>query len=373
VDKKRKILIAYATAGAGHIKAGQAICDAFHRMQGDFELHCADFLTYSTPTMRVLYPSLYVFLINRCPFIWGFLYYLTDIRPVYICIRPLLSLTNFINCRKFRRFVLNEKPDVVISTHFESSRMVSELTKKGLYKGKLLTVITDLMPHSFWITDPVDRYVVGSREAKKTLVNKWKVRPENVEALGIPVDPVFTENKSREDLTRKLNLRQDLFTVLIASGGFGIGPVEEMVSALQDMGGLQLMVVCGRNSKLKERLDKRDYKIPTLIYGFVNNMDELMTVADIMVSKSGGLSTSEALVKNLPLIVIAPVPGQETRNCGVLLENNAAMRAYSGKQVHDMISRLIGNPDMRANLKVNIQNLARPDSAKSIATLSLSV
>jgi len=194
--------------------------------------------------------------------------------------------------------------------------------------------------------------------------------------LGIPIDPIFARNEDKDSLINKLNLRQNLFTILITSGGFGVGPIEELVNELQNMPrSIQLIIVCGHNKSLYDNLINRkinkNSKVFCKIYGFSNNMHELMQASDIIVTKSGGLTCSECLAKNLPLIVIAPVPGQETRNCNVLLGEGAALKIDKPAQINKLIIDLIDHPQIINRMKENSRRLAKPNSASEIVNLSL--
>ena len=373
MEPKKRILIAYTTAGAGHMKAGTAVYEAFKKIDGNIDLKAVDLLEYSTPFMKSAYPAVYLFMINRAHLLWGFFYYLTDFRPFYLLLRFVLSLTNKIHCKSFEKLILDYKPSVVISTHFETSRITGDLIKSNRFNGKLINVLTDYGPHSFWIVDGVDKYIVGSDRAKRELIRKWKVREDKIEILGIPVNPVFSQTPDKDALLSALGLQKGLSTILIVSGGFGVGPIEELVTELKDVKGLQLIVVCGKNPDLFKKINSMKIGVPSKIYGFSDNMHELMSVSDLIISKPGGISTAETLAKGLPMIIISPVPGQETRNCRLLLENRAAIKINGPKSARAAVKEFMDNPARISELKDNAKNIARPNSAMDIARLGLSL
>lgn len=373
MQNKKKILVAYTTAGAGHMKAGTAIYEALKKYGGDLDVKAVDLLEYSSPMMKKSYPAVYLFLINKMPFLWGLLYYVTDFRPLYLLLRYCLSWTDKMHCKAFERLILEYNPDVIISTHFETSRIPADLISEKRFHGKLITVITDYRPHSFWITDNVNTYVVGSQHAKDELIKKWKVDENKIEILGIPVGYIFSESPDKDALLEQLGLKKGLCTVLIVSGGFGVGPIEALVCELKEMKGLQLIVVCGKNPALFARIKGMKIDVPSKIYEFSTNMHELMTVSDMIISKSGGISTAEALAKCLPMLVIAPLLGQETRNCQILLENKAGIRIKDAKEAKKRIREFIADPRLIDMLKSNIARIAKPHSAADIAKLAVSI
>lgn len=373
MQNKKKILVAYVTAGAGHMKAGTAIYEALKERGSELEVKAVDLLEYSTPLMKRLYPGLYLFLINKMPFLWGLLYYITDFRPLYLLLRHCLLWVDKMHCRDFERLILEYQPDVIVSTHFETSRIAAELIGKRRFQGRLITVITDYLPHAFWITDNLNTYVVGSRQAREALIKKWRVAEEKIELLGIPVGLLFSQSPDKGALLEKLGLEKGLYTVLILSGGFGVGPIEALVEELSRMQGLQLIVVCGKNPPLFRKIKEMKMDVPSKIYEFSNNMHELMSVADTIISKSGGISTAEALTKGLPMLVIAPLPGQETGNCRILLENQAAIRIKDAKEAKRRIGEFIAGPGPADALKKNIARLAKPHSAAEIAALAVNI
>ena len=370
-----KILVTYASAGSGHERAAKAIVKALEKHNGQIEVKLVDALDYSSLLLKKTYSTIYLFAISYIPVIWGISYLVLDNRVIYFFVAFLRRIINKLNSTKFTQLLYNFNPDLVISTHFYPSEVIACQRRKGKFKGQLTSIITDFRVHTFWVTRGIDKFIVAARNTKEDLIERGIAR-EETEVLGIPVDPIFARNEDKSSLINKLNLRQNLFTVLITSGGFGVGPIEELVNELQNMPrSIQLIIVCGHNKLLYDKLINRkinkNSKIFYKIYGFSNNMHELMQASDIIVTKSGGLTCSECLAKNLPLVVIAPVPGQETRNCSVLVDEGAALKIDKPAQINKLIIDLIDHPQIISRMKENIRRLAKPNSASEIVNLSL--
>ncbi len=370
-----KILVTYASAGAGHERAAKAIVKALEKHNGQIEVKLVDVLDYSSFLFKKTYSATYLFAIRHIPLIWGIAYLVLDSRAVYSFVAFLRRVINKLNSAKFTQLLYSFNPDLVISTHFYASEVIACQRRKGKFKGRLTSIITDFRVHAFWVTKGIDKFIVAARNTKEELIERGVAR-EKIEVLGIPVDPIFARNEDKNTLMNKLNLRQNLFTILLTSGGFGVGPIEELVNELQNIPhSVQLIIVCGHNKSLYDNLINRkinkNSKIFYKIYGFSNNMHELMQVSDVIVTKSGGLTCSECLAKSLPLIIIAPVPGQETRNCSVLVGEGAALKIDKPAQINKLIINLIDHPQTISRMKENIRRLAKPNSASEIVNLSL--
>ena len=376
----KKILIIYATAGEGHKRAAFAIKDAFDRLHPqDAQIKIIDVLDYTNAFFKRSYLAVYIFMVTYIPRIWGLFYYVLDWKWMYPFVKVARRLVNGINAKPFEEFLSNFNPDVVVSTHFLVGEVISNLKRKGILKTKLITCITDFRMHSFWVSKETDFFCVGFSETRMDLVKKWGIPTERIQILGIPTNPKFYELKKKEVLCGNLRISEDLFTILITGGGFGVGPIMALVKTLLKINKpLQVLTVCGHNKNLKDKIDKlvsgnRQSKVVVRNYGFVDYVDELMTVSDMAVTKAGGLICSEALAKELPLIIIAPIPGQEGRNCRLLLINNAAFKLNNPRRIKEIVQNIYRNRDMLKTMKKNIQRIKRQDAGINIAKFSLKV
>ena len=368
-----KILLIYASSGAGHKKAAQAIFSALKEspLASQLDLTIIDALDYTPNFFKRSYEGTYEFAVNYLPLVWGFFYYFFNNKIVYIIISYLRRLLNHLNSKALVKFILQTNPDAIVFTHFFASEVAANLKKEGKLKAKLISVVTDFGLHSFWVSKYIDQYLVASRETKERLVS-WGIAEDTIKVVGIPISADFSKEVNRQEILYKLKLKQDLFTILVGSGGFGAGPVEKIVKVLNKLNQpLQVLVVCGKSQKLYRKIKKLEphFKIFLNTYGFVENMPELMSISNVMITKSGGLTCSEALAKKLPLIIISPIPGQERGNCQVLLKYNAAYEAKRVKEIGIKIQELIKEPNLLNNLKEQAAYIAKPDSSREIANL----
>lgn len=333
-----KVFILYASAGAGHKKAAQAVYNYLKSSRPDLELSFIDILDYSNPVFKFLASSGYIFLITNFPWVWYFLYrsscslYKSGLRIFF----------EYVSCFRLLSLIRKENPDIIISTHFLSSTVVTVGKKQGWIESKLITIITDYCLHPFWIADGVDSYIVSSIDVKKELL-KYGVEEGKIKIYGIPVDAKFYSTLSRETVAKKLGVGYSSFTVLIMTGAIGIGPIEEVVKAL--VGSTQMLVVCGNNRKLYTRLLKQNLR-QVKVCPLVNNVDELMSVSDIVLTKAGGLTITESLIKNLPMVFFASIPGLETTNADVICKYGAAFKAKSAQRIKNLILLLKRNPSL---------------------------
>jgi len=371
---KKKILIIHATAGSGHTKSAEAIYKAFGEQANDFEVKLINSLEYMTAFFSYSYPRVYVFLVNRIPLVWGFFYYVLDNKVIYGTVSWIRHIFNWLHSRRLANFLAEYKPDVIINTHFLAPDVISMMPKSKI-NAHVITVVTDYKMHSFWIAKRTNTYVVTYKETKEDLV-KWGVNPNNVEVLGMPIDPVFFKELDKDKIRKALSLKDNLLTVLVGSGGFGIGPVERLVNELIgiDMP-MQLIVVCGKNESLynavKDLANKANFPIITL--GFVHNMHELMEVSDLIVSKSGGIVCAEALSKDLPIIALSPIPGQESRNLEMLLKKGFAQKLGKIEGIKTVLKEFYSNRENLESIKKKIEKAKKPSAAASIAKLAANI
>jgi processive 1,2-diacylglycerol beta-glucosyltransferase len=368
-----KILILYASAGAGHRKAAEAVYEALSEKIGKPNLVLADALAHTTAIFRWLYSKKYLTLVNYMPLLWGFFYYLLDNKWIYRLVRIPRRIVNGLNCRRLERFILQEKPDVVVSAHFMTNEVMGHMKRSGRLNCRLFCAVTDYRLHSFWVVPEVQQYFVAAQKTKEDLLRAG-VAESRIHITGIPISPKFSL-LLHKDLTRiKLGLNPNLLTVLIIGGGFGVGPVEELVRRIGAVSAdMQLAVVCGWNKELEERVAKTvaALGLKAKVYGFVDNIHELMSASDILVTKSGGLTSSEALAKGLPAIFVKPIPGQETRNSRVLEAAGAAFIASGALAARDKIKEWISQPAVLNEIRESVKKTAHPRSAGDVADLVL--
>lgn len=360
-----KILVVHASAGAGHLKAAEALYDGLKKLPEGHEVVLLDALDKTTPAFKKLYRESYFFLISRIPFIWGVSFAFIDFGWIQPLVRAFRRLYNSINVKGFQDYLVKEQFDCVFSTHFMPNEVISALKRKGLVKTRLVSAVTDFDVHKIWLADGVDMYSVASPWTRQKLI-KIGVPEDKVVMAGIPTNEKFSEHPDKGELKRKLGLEENIFTVLIATGSFGIGPIEEIVQAVD--GACQTVVVCGHNETLYKNLSEKQYK-RVKVFPLVDNMFELMELSDMMITKPGGLSISEALVKNLPMIFFNAIPGQETNNIFVLKQSNVGLSGLSIEEIAQKIKEFASNEAMFNEALENAKRLARPNAVQEIIAL----
>jgi processive 1,2-diacylglycerol beta-glucosyltransferase len=364
-----RVLVLSASAGAGHLRAAEAIEKAIRLHGMADEVQHLDVLKYTNKVFRHVYSKTYIDLVNKAPEVLGWLYdYLDDPRKN----DPIRAAFDRLNANQFIRYLRRYQPDVAICTHFLPSGIISSLKGEGKVKVLNAVVVTDFDVHAMWLCRHVEQYFVPLEETKVHL-KAMGVADSLVTVSGIPIDPVFTEPKDKGAMRRKHGLDQDRLTILVSAGGFGVGPVGHLMQALARLSHpAQVIAVCGRNDALKAELTQTVKKLgkPSHVsfnlLGFTTEMDELMTAADLFVGKPGGLTTSEVLSKGLPMVVINPIPGQEERNSDHLLEEGAAIRSNNLPALAYKIDALIDTPGKLAHMSDCARAMGKPEAAFSV-------
>ncbi len=358
-----KILIIHASAGAGHLKAAEAVYKGIKKST-NHDVVFVDALDYSSFFFRKFYKQTYFFLISKVPAVWGFSFWLLDLPWLQPLAKFLRRIQNILNTGRLHRFMEEGEFDCIVMTHFMPTEIAAALKRSGRISSKLITVITDYDVHKIWLAEGVDVYTVASDWTKGKLVSIG-ISPERILTAGIPTDEKFSESVDIGTLKKKLGLKEDIFTVLVATGSFGIGPIEEIISSLK---GFQVIVVCGHNQGLRKKLSKKN--LPDVnILGLVDNMHELMAVSDAMVTKPGGLSISEALVSQLPLIFFNAIPGQETGNIRVLKTYGIGISGCNVDQICEELEKMKSSKDLFLTTLKRTKALARPSAVHDIISL----
>ncbi|MFA6356399.1 MAG: glycosyltransferase [Candidatus Omnitrophota bacterium] len=368
-----KIFIVHAPAGAGHKSAAFAIKDAFDKAKTGHDVRVIDSLEYTNWFFRKTYIWGYNFMVSKASFLWSFSYYLTDFKPIRPLVRSIRRMANFMNGYAFYKFVRKENPDCIVTTHFLSTEIISNLKLSKMYNGKLITVITDYGVHDFWISSQVDTYVVASEYTKKELASKG-IPVERIRVLGIPVQEKFTRRWERDEAVRNLGLKEGLFTVLIIGGGLGVGPIPQMVQTISGTSEpFQLIVVCGKNESLRKHIEEiaKGSKTAMKLYGFADNVNELMDASDVMISKPGGLSISEAMVKGVPVIVNTFIPGQEENNLMFLEKAGVGVGTKTIPETLEKLEYLFRHKELLDAMRSKAKQLGKPSSAGDIVVLVL--
>jgi processive 1,2-diacylglycerol beta-glucosyltransferase len=358
-----RILVIHATAGAGHKKAAEAI---FHGLQakGGVSARIIDALDYTNPFFKKTYPWAYTFLVTRLPLAWGFFFCLLDLPWIQPLVRVLRRVYNGLNARALQEYLGQGQFDAVIATQFLSAEVCAYLKRTGRIKSKIICVVTDFDVHRIWVNAGTDIYTAACEYTKNKLI-ALGVPADNVYVTGIPTDAKFAQNPDMGSLKKKLGLHDGSLTILIATGSFGMGPIQKLAGLLKEF---QLLVVCGHNQALYDRL-KSSAPSNMHVLGLVDNMEELMSAADVMVTKPGGLSIAEALVKKLPMVFFSAIPGQETGNLKVLSSYKVCGTESSLPQIVENIRAWDSNRQELDSLRQRLTVLSKPNAVADIIAL----
>lgn len=364
-----KVLILSASAGAGHLRAAQAVEKAFITLNAAKEVRHIDTLDYTNKLFQRFYSKTYLELVNKAPDVLGWFYDRLD--TPWENERLRLAFDK-LNTRPFIKMLQDYQPDIVVCTHFLPAEIISWLRAKKKLATPQAIVVTDFDVHAMWLCHHYEHYFVALDETR-ALLEALGIPAEKVTVSGISIDPVFAQDKSQHEMRLAHGLDPSLATILLSAGGFGVGPIEQMVQALVKMKTkAQVIAVCGRNEDLRKRMQTfsdtltRDCNVRIIPIGYTTEIDEYMSASDILLGKPGGLTSSEALAKGLAFVIVNPIRGQEERNSDHLLEKGAAIRCNNLPVLAHKIDQLLGDAARLNTMKANAKRLGRPDAACEI-------
>jgi processive 1,2-diacylglycerol beta-glucosyltransferase len=367
----KKVLLLSASAGAGHVRAAEAIEKAFNQAHGSEsrEVRHLDVLNYTNKLFRHFYSKAYIDLVNKMPEVPGWVYDKLD-KP-WKNERRRLALDK-LNTRPMVKLLREYHPDLIVCTHFLPAEIVSWLKAKERLSSRQVIIVTDFDVHAMWLVHHYERYFVALEEARVYL-EALGIPPQKITVSGIPIDPVFAIKKDKKEMRAKHGLTPDRTTILLSAGGFGVGSVDALIASLLPLQHrAQIVAICGRNEELKQRLtrmaarSKTDASVILKPFGYTKEMDELMTASDLVLGKPGGLTTSEALAKGLVFVIVNPIPGQEERNSDHLLEGSVAIRCNNLPTLSYKLDRLLADPHRFSVMQANARKMGRPNAAKEI-------
>lgn len=364
-----KILLLHASAGAGHKRAAQALEKGFRAVCPEAEIQVCDILDFTAPLFRKTYAEGYLDVVRKAPELWGYMYAQSDKQSSDPLQRHLRSFINKTNTITFSRHYRDFAPDIVVCTHFMPLELISSRLQHAKTDASLFCTVTDFAVHSLWILENVACYYVATEEARRQLLRRGQPDAQ-IAVSGIPIDPVFMKNQRAESARQQLGLDPAQPVVLILGGGYGVGPAVELITAAGKAGvNCRLLVVAGSNKELKERAEAaaQTLSTPVTVYGFVTNIHDLMDAADLIISKPGGLTTSEVMAKGKPMLIIDPIPGQEQRNCEYLLEAGAAARLFDIEDAGYKIESLLADKPRLARMGESARQIGHAAAALDIA------
>ena len=379
----KKVLIMSASTGGGHNRAAKAMKDEIEKKCIDGEhITCEiiDSLKLINTTMDKIISSGYEKSAKYTPKAWGGVYKMSDANIVSKH-EYKGNLFNTLLASKLKKLLKERKPDLIIGTHPFPMIALSTLKKKYPYRNAfnsffvppLISVLTDYTAHSTYIQDEIDYYIAGDEYVKEVLISEG-VDGDKIKPYGIPVEKSFLEHREKSVVLEELGLAPDKFTVLLMGGSFGAGNIKDTLKELLEIDrDFQIIVITGRNETLKEKLEKslekHDIDKNISILGFTQDMNDILSAVDIIVSKQGGLTTTECLLKELPMIIPYYIPGQEEENMDFLSNCGAALRTSKKFTISVLLKVLIDNPMRMELLKNNIKSVKKQNTAEDIANL----
>jgi processive 1,2-diacylglycerol beta-glucosyltransferase len=369
-----RILILSVSAGAGHVRAAEAMELAARQLLPGAHVRNVDVLQLTNRFFRYVYGPLYVDLVNAAPHLLGYMYDLLDRTPRRLGLGERFRLRfQEWNLRAFVKLLTGERWDLVINTHFTPAEIIATLRRRGQFHSPQVTATTDFGLHRIWVHLPCDRYFTATDEAAVYLRERG-VSAETILATGIPIDPIFSVPKDRSSCRVKHGLADDRPVVLQLSGGFGVGPIEKYMRALLAVSvPLQIVTIAGKNAERVRRLQA--VPVPARhrlrVIPYTRDIDEYMAAADLVMSKSGGLTTAETLARGAIMVVVNPTPGQECRNCDFLLENGAAIKVNNIEVLPSKLTELLCDEGRMRTLRANVRRVARPRAAFDVLLKSL--
>jgi len=342
--KQLRILVFSAGFGNGHFRAAEAVIEGIRIKEPYAKIIHLDFGDLLNKRFNTMAKNVYIEMIKHTPKLWGRFYYKTaKFQPESMIQRFLKQLGR----SDFLKYIQAFAPDLIVCTYPTVSSILAQLRLEQILQVPVITVITDYTVHSHWVHPGVDRYMVACEEVKDRLVS-WGIMAQCILVTGIPVSPKFEVDMDREYISSKLGLNPDFPTFLVMGGAYGsLKSAKRICKTLADSKvPVQSIIVCGKNKKLYHALGTMiEHSLnPMIRFGYVHNVEELMSVSNLIITKAGGLTVSEALTKHLPLVIYKAIPGQEEENAHFVQRIGAGYVAGTEEELGRILSSLLSNP-----------------------------
>ncbi len=365
-----KVLILSVTAGQGHNSTGKALVNFFEKT--GVECLFLDAFECINPLIAKSISEGYNFS-SKLVKPYAKAYRFAELREKNADSLSAAHLANEILASRLGKNINEYKPDVIICTHCFAAAIVNILKQKKKISSYCIGIVTDFTMHPFWEESIHFDYIVTPSELLNMQAYKKGFSDKQILPFGIPIDPKFSAPPLSKQAARSaIGLDTEKLTVLLMSGSMGYGNIEDTVSKLDNIDvDFQTIVVCGNNKDAFLSVSGMEKRKHFEVMGYVNNIELLMDASDCIITKPGGLTTSEALAKNLPMIIVNPIPGQEDRNCEFLLNNGVAMKASETCPLEEVIYQFFCHKDREANMKHNIALIRRPESTKNLCEFVL--
>lgn len=358
-----KVLIISVKAGFGHHSTAHAIIDYLE----DRDVHCEmlDTFEYINPVLADSIDNGYLFSTKYIPELYGKAYDRLDKREEKYDKRSLIAVLSKLVSHKLKDFIKSYNPDVIVGTHSYACMLMTYLRDKEIVNCPLVGIVTDFTVHPFWESTELDYYVTADKMLENQLRKKG-IPSEKMLPYGIPIKKSFSNKMPKEDARKELGIA-DKTTILLMMGSMGFGNIAKDMKAIDEFDAdFQILCVCGNNEKTLREIEASNWKKTVIPFGFVNNVDVMMDAADFIITKPGGLTTSEFLAKELPAVIMNPIPGQEYRNTEFLVNNGAAIMVTDTFSLDEALFEILKSPWRLELLKKSVEKLAKPNSTRDV-------
>lgn len=372
----KNILIFYASYGGGHLNAAKSVNEYILKHYENNPVELIDCMKYVNKTVEKLTTAAYREAAKKAPWVWGRIYSDSQKGPL----AHLSTRSNKIMAIKLLKLLREKKPDLIISTHPFSSQMCSYLKRKGKITAKIATIMTDFAPHDQWLvgSDFTDYYFVANDKMKAYLIQK-NIEDNKIFVTGIPLSNRFLEKYDRKEILNNYHLEDGKRNILFFGGGeFGLGKsrtFEILDSLIKTSKNMQIIAIAGKNEKMKAKFDEiveeNNATNRVKVLSFTDQVPELMSISDLVVTKPGGMTTTESLASKLPMIIINPIPGQEEENAEFLENKGVGIWIKKDDNVSEVLNNLFSSPNKLDEMKNNTILLGNPNSTRDICEILL--
>ena len=364
----KRLLLLSVSAGAGHMRAAEALRANAENLDANLCARHIDVMDFVPSGFRKLYTDFYIKLVNKAPALWGYLYQVTNEAEPDSTSQKIRRAVERLNARALLKEIAAFQPDAIICTHFLPAEILFHQIRKARLNCPVWVQVTDFDLHRMWVIPQMTGYFAANEEVAFRMQAQG-IAAQTIHVTGIPIMPAFAQTPDRTECARALGLDPARTTILLMGGGAGIGSLETVAERLLTLDkDFQLIVLAGKNAAALAALQELARAHPGKLFpqGFTNQVERLMACADLVITKPGGLTTSECLALGLPMIINSPIPGQEERNADFLLEQGAAMKAIDGVTLEYRIRLLLDHPDKLAAMRARAKALGRPDAANEV-------
>lgn len=370
----KKIIIFYASYGGGHLSAARSVQNYIENNYPENNVQLIDCMKYINKTIEKLSTAAYREMAKKMPWAWGKIYNDSQKGPL----AHISSRANAFMAVKLLKLLKQEQPDLIISTHPFGSQMCGYLKRKGKINCEIATIMTDFKSHDQWLVENefVNYFFVSNENMKDELINK-NINTSKIYVTGIPVGEKFLNKYNKKQILNTLNFSENKKTILFFAGGeFGLGKTQTLnifEHLVKNFDNIQIIAISGKNETMKNNFTKitEEYNKhnSVKILEFTDKVAEFMSISDLVITKPGGLTTSEALVSNLPMIIINPIPGQEEENAEFLEEHKVGIWMKKNDDIDLNLNILLNDENIINNMKENIKLIAKPNSTENICNI----